>query len=343
VNGTQPLQEPYPLNLSYVGLVSFCRFPVCLDLAKLDADFAVLGIPFDEGVPQLPGQRLAPRRIRELSMKFSQRGGKTAGIFHCESGRLLLEQEFANNRLVDCGDVDIVYTKPTETFANITRAVRAILKVGAIPVIFGGDHSITFPVVQAFTDSPLDIVVIDAHLDFVDEIRGIRTASMNPIRRVSELRNVRHIIQVGLRGLRNSAKEWEEAKARGNMLVTAEELHRKGVGEVLAALPELGSTYLTTDIDGFDATVSPGCTGAEPGGLTYPETMELFRGIIKRGNVVGFDINEVNPQIDVGSDQTSVLAVHLALELMGEISESRRKLGLSGVRSRAGNRASKSQ
>lgn len=318
------MSEHHPLNLAYVGLVSFCRFPVCLDYEKLDADFAVLGIPFDGGTPNLPGQRFAPRRIREVSMRFSKRGGKTAGIFQCETGKVLLEEEFVKNRLVDCGDVDVVYTKDAETFANITSAVRAIRKAGAIPAIFGGDHSITYPIMQAYTESPLDFVVIDAHLDYVDEIRGIRTAAMNPVRRVAELPNVRHVIQIGLRGLRNGAGDWAAAKARGNMLVTAEELHRKGVAAILSALPELGSTYISIDVDGLDPTVAPGCSGAEPGGITYAEAQEFFRGVVARGNVVGLDINEVSPPLD-RSDYTSLVAVQLALELMGEIAESKKR------------------
>ena len=103
-------------------------------------------------------------------------------------------------RIVDCGDVDIVYYDQEQNFLNITKCVRTLLHRGCLPVLIGGDHSVTYPIVQAFGDfSPLGIVHFDAHLDWIDEVEGVRYANGSLFRRVGELPFVGHISQLGIR------------------------------------------------------------------------------------------------------------------------------------------------
>jgi len=184
------------LNLPFTGLVSFMRGPVCTDLSRLDADIAVLGVPTDEGTPWKPGSRFAPRKIREMSVRYAGFGPtqKQPGYYDIEEDRRYLEYERRYSRIVDCGDSDIIYTNVKMTFDNITRDVKRILKAGAFPVIIGGDHAITYPVVRAYEER-LNVVHFDAHLDYVPFVHGVQWANGNPIRNVSQLKTCHHIIQ----------------------------------------------------------------------------------------------------------------------------------------------------
>src|SRR5207248_7679630 len=140
------------LSLPFTGLVSFLRSPACTNLDDLEADIAILGVPSDEGSPWKPGARFAPRKIRELSVKYAGYGPvqHQRGYYDIEEDRRYLEYELVNRRIADCGDSDIIYTNVEMTFENITSDVRKILRAGAFPVIIGGDHAITYPVVRAF-------------------------------------------------------------------------------------------------------------------------------------------------------------------------------------------------
>ena len=120
------------LNLPFVGLVSFMRGPVCANLSRIDGDIAILGAPTDEGTPWAPGSRFAPRKIREMSVRYAGYGPtqKQAGYYDIDDDRRYLEYERKHNRIVDCGDSDIIYTNVKQTFENITRDVKKILKAG---------------------------------------------------------------------------------------------------------------------------------------------------------------------------------------------------------------------
>src|SRR6266571_2005253 len=115
------------LDFPFVGIPSFLRSPIVQDVARLDADVAVLGVPTDEGSPFLPGSRLGPRSIREHSLRFVT---DPPGYFDPQERRRFLEREMRENRIADVGDADILPTNPADTFANITGATRAILAHG---------------------------------------------------------------------------------------------------------------------------------------------------------------------------------------------------------------------
>jgi agmatinase len=305
------------LNLPITGIASFCKAPICQDLATLDADVAVLGAPWDEGTGFRPGARFGPRGIREYSVRyaFGERGLAVGGYWDVETRRRSLERI----RLADCGDVDIIYTDWQRTFANITAAVRALLDRGAFPVVLGGDHSITFPVVQAYADrGPFGLLHVDAHLDYSDEFLGVRIASGNPIKRISELPFVTRIVQVGIRGIRTRQDAFEDSTRRGNLIVTARELHEGGVPAVLERIPRLDRYYVTVDIDALDPAVAPGTSSPEPDGLTYRQLRDLLRGIAGKGRILGMDLVETNPFLDpIGLTQS--LAASTILEFLAAI------------------------
>lgn len=310
-------------DLPFTGLVSFLRSPVCTDLDRLEADIAVLGVPTDEGSPWKPGSRFAPRKIRELSLQFAGRGTVDGqrGYYDIAEDRRFLDYERVNRRIVDCGDVDIIYTNVKETFDNITAAVGKILRAGALPVIIGGDHAITYPVVRAYTER-LNVVHFDAHLDYRPFMHGVQWANGNPIRLVAELGTVGQIIQVGIRSLRTRQEDVGDSRARGNDVVTIPEFRRRGPEGVLEKLPKGEPVYVSIDIDVLDMPLVPGCASAEVNGLSYEELRQTLFAIARDHDVIGFDLVEVNPMLDVPSDNTSLLAAQLIMEFLGRIVES---------------------
>jgi len=310
------------LNLPFTGLVSFMRVPAVTDLTRLDADIAILGAPTDEGSPWKPGARFAPRKIRELSVRYAGYGPVQAqkGYYDLEEDRRYLEYERQHNRIVDCGDSDIVYTNVRQTFDNITRDVQRILRAGAFPIVLGGDHAITYPVVRAYEER-LNVVHFDAHLDYRPFVHGVQWANGNPIRNVSQLKTCHHIIQVGIRSLRTSQADVADSRARGNDIVTVPELRRRGVTAIVDRLPANEPVYVSIDIDVLDLPLVPGCASSEPNGLTYDELRQTLFAIARGREVIGFDVVEVNPMLDVASDNTSLLAAQLTLEFLGRIVE----------------------
>jgi agmatinase len=310
------------LNLPFTGLVSFMRAPVCSDLGRLDADIAVLGVPTDEGTPWKPGARFAPRKIREMSVRYAGFGAtqKQPGYYDIEEDRRYLEYERRHARIADCGDSDIIYTNVKMTFENITEDVKRILKAGAFPVVIGGDHAITYPVVRAY-DERLNVVHFDAHMDYVPFLHGVQWANGNPIRNVSRLRTCHHIIQVGIRSLRTAESDVRDSRARGNDIVTIPEFRRLGHTAIVERLPSNEPVYVSIDIDVLDLPLVPGCSSSEVNGLTYDELRHTLFAIARSREVIGFDLVEVNPMIDVASDNTSLIAAQLIVEFLGRIVE----------------------
>src|SRR5215216_6760163 len=310
-------------DLPFTGLVSFLRSPTCSNLDELEADVAILGVPTDEGSPWKPGSRFAPRKIRELSLQFAGRGTVDGqrGYYDIAEDRRYLDHERINRRIVDCGDSDVIYTNVELTFENITSDVRKILQAGAFPVIIGGDHAITYAVVRAF-EEPLHVVHFDAHLDYRPFIHGVQWANGNPIRLVSELAKVGEIIQVGIRSLRTRQQDVEDSRGRGNDVVTIPEFRERGYEGVIEKLPKGTPVYVSIDIDVLDLPLVPGCASSEVNGLSYDELRQTLFEIARQNEVIGFDLVEVNPMLDVASDNTSLIAAQLIMEFLARIVES---------------------
>ena len=139
------------ITFPFVGIPSFLRAPICTDLDRLDAAIAVMGVPPDEGSPFMGGSRFGPRALREHSLRFASGG---AGYYDPESAKEYLVPEMVHGMIADVGDADIWPTDVATTFKNITTMMRKILERGALPVVIGGDHSITYPVARAYDRPP---------------------------------------------------------------------------------------------------------------------------------------------------------------------------------------------
>jgi agmatinase len=305
-----------PVDRPFVGIPTFLRSPICTDLDQLSAAIAVMGVPFDEGSPYLAGSRLGPRALREHSLRFV--GGGSKGFYNPESAKQYLDYEMTHGLIVDAGDADILPTNVEKTFENITAITRAILARGAMPLVLGGDHSITYPVIRGF-DSPLHVVHFDAHTDYAPFIHDLRFTNQHPFRHITPMKHVLSLTQVGIRSLRESEEMVRDSQRDGNRVVMMSEFRNLGPAGIAKLVPADAPCYISIDVDVLDISLVPGCVSAEPNGMTYAELRDTLKELAIRANVIGFDFVEVNPQLDVGTGVTSYLGVHTVIEFLGHI------------------------
>ncbi|HEV8306250.1 MAG TPA: agmatinase [Methylomirabilota bacterium] len=300
------------------GRATFLDAPRCEDLDRLDAHLAVIGVPYGMASYTLNRSAIcstAPQTIREQSLRYAA-SYRTHYDFDFD-GDLLAGRQV---KIVDCGDVPDLLGRFDESQRVATAAIATIVSQGAIPLVLGGEHSIPIPVLRGYQGhGPIFVAHVDAHLDWRDDIEGIREGLSSPLRRASEMPWVKGMAQIGLRGFGSARKaEVDAARAYGSILVGAEELHRVGIEEVLKRIPDGERYYLTIDADGLDPTIAPGVAGPAPGGVTYYEVTNLIKGLARKGRVVGYDFVEVVPSLDVGN-MTSLLAARLILNLIGAL------------------------
>ena len=303
------------LNLPFVGICTFGKYPYIEDWDKIKADIAVLGAPFDAGSQFRSGARMGPRGIREASTLFSFGHG---GAYDHEDDITYLPAD--TTRIVDIGDADIIHTDTIQSHANIEFGVKKILEAKAIPVVLGGDHSVNIPCINAFrNEDPIHIIQIDAHLDFVNERHGVRFGHGNPMYRASEKEYVSGMTQIGIRNVSSTAREgYIEAKERGSKIFSVRQFRKMGISQILNTIPKNIRYYLTIDIDAFDPSIASGTGTPSHGGFYYYEILELIDGLTKQGNIAGLDLVEVAPDYDI-TNSTSTLAAQLLMNIMGRL------------------------
>ena len=312
---TKNTYEQGRLNLPFVGICTFGKYPYIEDWDKIKADIAVLGAPFDAGSQFRSGARMGPRGIREASTLFSFGHG---GAYDHEDDITYLPADTTG--IVDIGDADIIHTDTMQSHANIEFGVKKILEAKAIPVVLGGDHSVNIPCINAFrNEDPIHIIQIDAHLDFVNERHGVRFGHGNPMYRASEKEYVSGMTQIGIRNVSSTAREgYIDAKERGSKIFSVRQFRKMGISQILNTIPKNIRYYLTIDIDAFDPSIASGTGTPSHGGFYYYEILELIDGLTKQGNIVGLDLVEVAPDYDI-TNSTSTLAAQLLMNIMGRL------------------------
>lgn len=302
---------------------TFFGAPRVEDLEQLKADIAFIGVPFDQATNWRPGARFGPNALRDAPVYFNYTGWwdapprEAAGYFEVETGREMLK----GVTMADLGDINTIPAEVEVNFDRLTRVVRRILEKGAFPVVIGGDHSVTFPAVRGFDRyQALDIIHFDAHLDYTHNYQGNLYNHGSPIRRCSELPFVRNISSVGIRAV--TRQPYEDAMARGNLVITADQARAWGPGEVARRIPKGNPTYITIDIDVLDPSHAPGTGAPAPGGLTYLELRDILREVVKGRQVVGLDMVEVSPMDDWNSI-TALNAARLVLDVLSALFPSR--------------------
>jgi agmatinase len=294
---------------------SFHDFPICLDLDALDADIAIIGIPYGAAYSMdevSNDQTNAPTHIR----RYCERSLRGLDRYDFDIGGTLLDGRPI--RVVDCGDV---LGDPGDPAAHRRRAeiaIRKILAAGALPIVLGGDHGIPIPVFRAYEGrGPITLVQVDAHIDWRDHMNGVREGLSSPIRRASEMGHFDSIYQIGLRAAGSGRpEEYAAAKAWGAVLISDIELQLDGMEAVLARIPAGRQYYLTIDADGLDPAIMPAVAGPAPGGVTYPQIRTLIHGLVNKGRVVGMDIVEITPKRDVNGI-SAITAGRIIVNLIG--------------------------
>jgi agmatinase len=297
------------------GHMSFLFSEVCTDLDKLDADIAVLGIPYGQpySIDEVSNdQANAPTAVRQVSDRVVR--GLERYDFDI-GGPLFLGKDI---KMVDCGDVPGTAFNLRDHLERAEQTVRRILSAGALPLVIGGDHGIPIPVLRAFDKhGPITLVQIDAHIDWRDEVNGVRDGLSSPIRRASEMRHIDEIFQIGIRGQGSArVEEVDAATAYGSNIITAYELHDIGVEAMLERIPNGRQYYLTIDADGMDPSVMPAVGAPTPGGLTFHQARKLIHGLSRKGRMVGMDIVEITPGRDVNCI-SAITAGRLFVNLIG--------------------------
>lgn len=298
-------------NYGFAGIATFLRADYLKDLDSRDFSIGVMGVPFDEGCPYSPGSRFCARAIREQSLRFSR-----DGYYNHEEDRVFLGEELSRNMLIDAGDVNIV---PTDIIGNInktTTLAKKILDKGALLIALGGDHSVTYPIVKAF-DTPIHVIHLDAHADFLPIMPGFEYTNTHPFRHINEMEHVKSLTQVGYRSIREPTGI--DSRKAGNRVIGMREFRELGPEGIANCIPKGEPCYVSIDIDVLDSSLVPGCVSAEPDGFTYVQLRDTLAAIAKRNKVVGFDMVEVTPQLDVPTGITSYLATLTVVEFLGQI------------------------
>jgi agmatinase len=285
------------------------------DLDRLEADIAFLGIPFGDAYTFqeiVNDQTNMPMAMRQASDRIL----RSLERYDFDLGGPLYDGKPV--RAVDCGDVRADPADLKGHYVRAEAAVRKILAAGALPIAIGGDHGIPIPVLRAMDgEGPITLVQIDQHIDWRDHVNGVREGYSSPIRRASEMAHVGEIFQIGLRATGSARiEEVEAARAYGAHLITAYELHEAGMEAILDRIPAGGRYYLTVDLDGMDPSIAPAVAGPCPGGVTFVQARKLIRGLVKKGRIVGMDVVEITPRVDVNRI-TCITAGRLIVNLIG--------------------------
>lgn len=311
---------------TYVGPTTFANLPWITDPDEIEAnraDVAIVGAPFDDMVTHRTGARFGPRAIREAQY--------TSGSLNS----LQLDvRPFDELTVIDAGDANVVPAYWERGHAMIYRKVHEVAQTGAIPIVLGGDHSITWPSASAIAEvrrpGSIGIVHFDAHADTAPDSFGQLAGHGSPMRRLIESGAVlgRNFVQVGLRGYwpTQPVLEWmREQGLRWHLMTEIEERGAEAVVDdaIAEALDGPDAIYLSVDIDVVDPGSAPGTGTPEPGGMLPRELLRAVRRVVGRVELAGMDIVEVSPPYD-WAESTAMIANRCALEAISALAVKRR-------------------
>ncbi|HWB55892.1 MAG TPA: agmatinase, partial [Gaiellaceae bacterium] len=295
----------------YAGLLTYAGTPYTQDPARLAGiDVAVVGAPTDDLVSDRSGTRFGPRAIRAAS---------------CPPGPHLEVKvdAFAELSVVDFGDAPVIPADPARTHAAIEATVGEVLAAGAIPIVLGGDHSISEPDIRAVASAhgPVGLVHFDTHTDTGTEVYGVEISHGTPFYRLVEQGHVdpRRYVQIGLRGYWPGEPEFSWQAERGVTSFFMHDVRERGIAEVVErtiAVAGSSPVFLTIDVDVLDPAYAPGTGTPEPGGMTTGDLLWAARTLASRLDLVGADVVEVIPTMVGSADITSLAADRIVREIL---------------------------
>lgn len=293
----------------FAGIATMMRLPVRSQDDPQGAEIGFLGVPWDSGTTNRPGARHAPRALRDASTMIRMVNQAT---------RLA---PFHTVRVADFGDATVNLTDVGQTLDLVERQFAKLKGAGVVPLMIGGDHLLSLPVLRAMAkDGPLGFVHFDAHTDLFDGyFGGQRYTHGTPFRRAVEegLLDPARMMQIGIRGTSYDGEDRAFAEATGIRIVPIEEFRARGVADVMAEAREIlgtGPTYLSFDIDGIDPAFAPGTGTPEIGGFTPFEAQEMLR-LLDGIDIVAGDLVEVSPPFDP-SGMTAWIGASVLFEIL---------------------------
>ena len=246
-----------------------------------EAKFVIFGIPYeDKEMSFRKGASLAPSSIREASWNF-------------ESYNILSKTDLQDIKIHDHGDISI------DEIPSFIKKIE-----NAIPIVIGGSHAITPPIISAISKTKeFGVVILDAHLDFRDEYNGSKESHACTTRRIVDMIGTKKITSLGIRSM--SREEEREAEEKGLIYFTSWEV-MAALGDILDSIP-FEKIYLSIDMDVLDPSYAPGVGNPEPLGISDFELIEIIRKLAPR--IIALDVVEVSPPYDDG--RTAVLAAKI--------------------------------
>jgi agmatinase len=260
-----------------------------------EADIALVGIPMDFTVSFRPGTRMGPQQIRTVS-------------YGIEEYSVYLDKDLADKSYFDLGDMNLPFGNVEGSLTVIENVTRRMLADKKFPILLGGEHLVTYPIIRAFKEQYQDLVVIhfDAHADLRLDYAGEPNSHATVMRKVAQMIEPKNLYQFGIRS--GTSDEFQYAKENTNMFID------RVIEPLKQVIPTLGQrpVYVSLDIDVVDPAYAPGTGTPEAGGCSSREIIEAIHEL-GAANIVGFDLVEVSPATDQ-SERTSLLAAKIIRE-----------------------------
>ena len=276
---------------------TFLGLPLCKDLDKIDASSAFIGAPCATPYKTVgPYAKNGPSSIRNavasLNANIDRHNFDIDGPLFPEGTK----------RAVDCGDIPWDEKNFEKNRLTIKNTISKIIKNGVVPILIGGDDSIPIPMIEAMgsVGDNFTILQIDAHIDWREIHMDERYGLSSTMRRASEMKHIKKIIQVGARGIGSGhSKDYRDALDWGVKFFTAEKVHSLGTDKIIENINEGSNVIICVDIDSMDPSITPNTIGRVPGGLTYFQVLSLIKGVANKAKITAIDFVEIMPEVDV--------------------------------------------
>ena len=322
------------LHPSYIGIPTYLGTPFAVnskELKSMNADIAIIGAPVDMGVGNRPGARYGPRAIRQAD--YWPKPAKLSNLYHLNLEVFPLKEM----NVVDFGDANCPPSSLEKSHEAVENKVTEALDADAIPIVLGGDHSITWPsataVAKKYGYGNVGMVHFDAHADTRESSYGdVLVGHGSPMRRLIESGAIpgKNFVQVGLRGPWPPPVDQKWMKDQGMRWHLMAEIEKKGFDSVLEmaiseALDGPDKLYISVDVDVMDPAFAPGTGTPEPGGISSLELLRAIREIVLSKGMVAMDVVEVAPVYDQPGDITAQAAHRCIYEAISSLAKKRNR------------------
>jgi len=280
---------------------------------------ALLGVPFDGASVVRTGSRQGPDAVRLAMQNYTTFASSTGATIQ-------------DVRAADVGDLDVVLTDMAGTFRRLRETVAALVAGGTVPVAIGGDHSITWPMLEGVTaalpSKQVGVIHFDAHHDLRESHFGAESSGV-PLRKALSLPGApirgRNLVQIGIAEFANAPGHAGYAQEQGVTVIPNLEVFGRGLDACIdTALERAGdgtdAIYVTVDVDAIDHAQAPGTAAPNPNGLDARDLYRAVRRIARRADVAGMDVVEISPELEHGNLTANVGAM-LVLSFLAGISE----------------------